>query len=271
MANVLKRDKQILAITMLVEGCSIRSVERATGIHRDTIMRLLVRVGQRCQRLHDEHVRGVRIQYAQCDEIWCYVAKKQRRVVPGESSDFGDTYTFVGFDQDSKLAVSYLVGKRDEGHTYAFMDDMSKRVVGAVQITTDGWAAYPGAVMDHFNGRSAYGQLVKQYGGLATDSEHRYSPSRLTKARRCGMWGRPRMRYISTSHVERQNLTMRMQMRRFTRLTNAFSKKLDNLKAAVALHFAWYNFVRIHRSLGMTPAMAAGVASEMWAIEKLIP
>ena len=271
MANVLKREKQAQVISMLVEGSSIRSIERVTGVHRDTITRLLVRVGEHCQRIMDERLRGVRVQYLQADEIWCYVGKKQRRVQPGDTSDFGDAYTFVAMDQDSKLVVSYLVGKRDDGHTYAFMADVARRIDGRVQISTDGWPCYPDAVHDHFNGRASFGQIVKSYGGGSTDVAHRYSPAGLLSVRRVGMWGAPRSRYISTSHVERQNLTMRMQMRRFTRLTNAFSKKLANLKAAVALHFAWYNFVRIHRSLGMTPAMMAGIVSESWGIYRLIP
>ncbi len=198
------------------------------------------------------------------------VGKKQRLCRPGES-DKGDHYTFVAFDQDSKLAIAHLVGKRDEGHTYEFMGDVAERVDGHTQITTDGWPVYPGAVMDTFNGRSSYGQLVKSYGGGSTDIQHRYSPPGLLSVRRVGLWGFPRSRYISTSHVERNNLTMRMQMRRFTRLTNAFSKKVEILRAAVALHFARYNFVRLHRSLGMTTAMAAGVVSEIWTIDRLIP
>ena len=271
MANVLEREKQAQIISMLVEGMSIRSVERITRVHRDTIMRLAVRVGQHCQTILDERMRGLSVQYCQCDEIWAYVGKKQRRMIAGDSPEFGDAYTFVAFDQDSKLAICHLVGKRDEGHTHEFMSDLAARVDGHTQISTDGFPCYPAAVMNTFNGRSAYGQIVKSYGGGSTDVAHRYSPAGLLDVRRVGMWGHPRMRYISTSHVERNNLTMRMQMRRFTRLTNAFSKKLANLKAAVALHFAWYNFVRIHRSLGMTPAMAANVTGELWTIDRLIP
>jgi len=270
-AYILKREKKIQVVRMLVEGCSIRSIERVTRVHRDTICRLLVRVGRHCASLHDQHVQNVDCDYVQCDEIWAYVGKKQRRMRDGDNGDFGDTYTFVGMDQDSKLVISYLVGKRDSGHTHAFMEDLAARTTGRVQITTDAWGPYPDAVMDNFNGRSAYGQVVKAYGGGTTDQVHRYSPPGLVTVRRCGMWGAPRHRYISTSHVERQNLTMRMQMRRFTRLTNAFSKKLDNLRAAVALHFAWYNFVRVHRSLGMTPAMMAGISPSIWTMNDLIP
>jgi IS1 family transposase len=221
-------------------------------------MRLAVRVGNYCERILDERLRGLKVNYCQCDEIWCYVAKKQRRMVAGDSPEFGDTYTYVGFDQDTKLAIGYRVGKRSDVDTSAFMMDLAERIDGFVQITTDGWTAYPGAIMDSFNGRSKYAQIIKTYGGGTTDASHRYSPARISSALRIGMWGHPRMRYASTSHVERQNLTMRMQMRRFTRLTNAFSKKLANLKAAVALHFAWYNFVRPHRSLGGNHACNGG-------------
>lgn len=187
MANHLKRDRQVQIVQMAVEGCSIRSIERMTGSHRDSIMHHLVRVGQHCQELHDEHVRNVRCQYVQCDEIWAYVGKKQRRVMPSESSDFGDAYTFVGIDQDSKLVLSYMIGKRDEGHTYEFMGDLSRRISGHIQVSTDGWGCYPSAVMDSFNGRSSYGQIVKSFGGGPTDTAHRYSPPGLSGARRIGM------------------------------------------------------------------------------------
>ena len=242
-------------LATIIERCSFENAE----------------VGKHCETILDERMRGLRVQYVQCDEIWAFVGKKERRMIAGNSPEFGDAYTFVAFDQDSKLAICHLVGKRDDGHTYEFMHDLAARIDGPVQISTDGWPCYPGAVMESFNGRSAYGQIVKSYGGGSTDVQHRYSPPGLLDVRRVGMWGMPRSRYISTSHVERQNLTMRMQMRRFTRLTNAFSKKLANLKAAVALHFAWYNFVRLHGSLVMTPAMQAGIVGELWTIDQLLP
>jgi IS1 family transposase len=265
-------EKQRQIIVMLVEGNSIRSIERMTGCHRDTILRHLLRVGRRCQEIHDEMVRDVTCQYLQCDEIWCFVAKKQRRVTLNDPTDYGDAYTFVGMDQDSKLVISFLVGKRDDGHTYEFMDDLSDRLVGHVQISTDGFGCYAGAIQDHFDGNSSYGQVVKAYQGGTTDVKHRYSPPGISQARRLGLWGAPKWKYISTSHVERQNLTMRMQMRRFTRLTNAFSKRLENLRAAAALHFAHYNFCRAHRSLdGTTPAVMAGLASCRWRIDQLLP
>lgn len=272
MANILKREKQVQIIKMLVEGTSVRSVERITGVHRDTIIRLMVRTGHHCQTILDKHVRGVQVQYCQCDEIWAYVQKKQRKVVKGDSPEFGDAYTFVAFDQDSKLAISHLVGKRDAQNADVFMRDLSERIDGFVQFSTDAFQGYPDAIWKNFETRCTYGQVVKSYGGGSTDIRHRYSPAGLVDVRRIGLWGSPRRKYISTSHVERNNLTMRMQMRRFTRLTNAFSKKLANLKAAVSLHFAWYNLVRPHRSLdGITPAMAAGIESTIWSIDRLIP
>lgn len=217
-------------------------------------------------------MRGIRIQYLQIDEIWNFVAKKQRWVLPEDPEEYGDVYTFVALDQDSKLVPSFLVGKRTGPNTRRFMDDLAGRIEGRVQITTDGWFPYPGAVRNSFNGRAAYGQIIKNYAGGSFDVvSRRYSPPRLASIRRVGMWGLPNARYLSTSHVERQNLTMRMQMRRFTRLTNAFSKKLANLEAAVALHFAHYNFCRRHSAHDLTPAVMAGVASERWPVSTLLP
>ena len=269
--NVLNRERQAQIVSMLVEGNSIRSIERITGTHRDTIMRLLVRVGDHCDQIMQDRMQGLRFQYVQCDEIWCYVQKKQRCVLPDDPAEYGSTFTFVALDQDSKLVPAYLVGKRDAQHTDDFIRLLSQRLKGHVQISTDGWTSYPGSIFEHFNGRSSYGQIVKDYRAFTTDEAHRYSPPSLSATRRIGLWGAPRLRYVSTSHIERQNLTMRMQMRRFTRLTNAFSKKLENLRAAVALHFAWYNFCRRHSAHDLTPAVAAGVASGQWPIERLLP
>ncbi len=270
MANYMKRERQVQIVQMAVEGCSIRSIERMAGCHRDTVMRHLIRVGNHCQIIMDEQMQSVRCQYLQLDEIWCYIGKKQKRVQPGDLGEFGDAYTFVALDQDTKLVPAFLVGKRDKGHTYEFVGDLASRIDGHVQISSDGWGSYPGAIQHHFNGRSAYGQIIKAF-GASGDQSHRYSPAGLAGVRRIGLWGFPRARYISTSHIERQNLTMRMQMRRFTRLTNAFSKKLESLRAAVALHFAWYNFCRRHSAHDLTPAVAGAIASERWPITRLLP
>ncbi len=268
--NVLKRDKQVAVVSMLCEGCSIRSVERITGVHRDTIMRLLVRVGEHCARILDEKLRGVHSTSIQADEIWAFVGKKQKQLRPGDPADFGDQFVFLAMDADSKVVLSHTVGKRNTATAIQLMRDLSSRVVGRVQLSTDGFNGYRIAVPHAFNGRADYMQVVKHY-AAPTDGKHRYSPPTVVSITRLWVQGFPRQDRISTSYVERQNLTIRMQLRRLTRLTNAFSKKLANLKAALNLHFAWYNFVRIHKTLRMTPAMAAGVVDTLWSIEDLIP
>jgi IS1 family transposase len=268
--NILRREKQEAAIAALVEGASIRSVERMTGIHRDTIMRLGYRVGQGCANLLDSYMRNLKCQSVQVDEIWCYVGKKQSHLNDTDDlEELGDQWVFVALDADSKLIPSYLVGKRTAGNTQAFIADLSNRLDNRVQLTSDSLNLYATAVEEVFGIGVDYGQLVKSYEAEPT-GVGRYSPPHVVSAERKVIVGTPKISKISTSYVERQNLTMRMQMRRFTRLTNAFSKKLDNLKAAVALHFAHYNFVRIHSSLRVTPAMAAGVTDRLWSISDLI-
>lgn len=263
----LARRTQIIGA--LVEGNSIRSVERMTGTHRDTVMRLMVEVGEGCQRIMDEKMRGLPCERIQVDEIWAYVRKKQAHLKPGESVRAGDFWTFVALDSQTKLIPSYRVGKRTRENAVAFMQDLSERLTNRVQISTDALTTYVDAVERAFGADVDYGQIVKFY-----DAEPigpgRYSPPRVTGAERTVIAGAPDRRHISTSLVERQNLTMRMQMRRFTRLTNGFSKKLENLKAAVALHFCHYNFVRLHKSLRITPAMAAGVSDRLWTLEELV-
>ncbi len=268
--NILRREKQEAAIAALVEGVSIRSVERMTGIHRDTIMRLGYRVGQGCANLMDSYMRNLKCQSVQVDEIWCYVGKKQGHLKETDSfEELGDQWVFVALDADSKLIPAYLVGKRTAGNTQAFIKNLSNRLDSRVQLTSDSLTLYVDAVEAAFGADVDYGQLVKSYEEEPT-GVGRYSPPHVVSAERKAMVGNPKFSQISTSYVERQNLTMRMQMRRFTRLTNAFSKKLDNLKAAVALHFAHYNFVRIHSSLRITPAMAAGVTDHLWTISELM-
>lgn len=269
--NVLKREKQCMVIRLLTEGCSIRSISRITQVHQDTISRLLVRVGDHCAQIHNERMRNLQCVSVQADELWCFIAKKQRRITPNDPWEYGDAYTFVAMDTHSKVVVSYLTGKRDEAHTRAFIDDLSQRLSGRTQLSTDGYSPYVNSVRSAFNGRVDYAMVVKSYEGGTTDDEHRYSPPRVVSTNRKWIAGRPKHHLITTSHVERQNLTCRMQMRRFTRLTNAFSRKMVNLRAAVALHFTWYNFVRIHRSLGMTPAMAQRVTDRLWKMEELLP
>jgi IS1 family transposase len=272
--NNLSNEKQRTAIQAIIEGNSLRSTERMTGIHRDTLMRLLVRVGQGCARFLDGNVKAVPSQKVQVDEIWTYVFKKQARLTVYENAaGIGDQYVFVGLDSDTKLVISHLVGKRDSTSAYYFMRDLKDRLANRVQLTTDGFSPYINAVDNTFGADVDYAQLVKIYGQAkpSTASARRwYEPVRVKGAIPMDVTGRPKASAISTSHIERQNLTMRMQMRRFTRLTNGFSKKLENLKANIALHFAHYNFVRVHQTLRTTPAMASGLTDHLWSLEELL-
>jgi IS1 family transposase len=268
--NKLKAHKQEMVISALLEGCSIRSTERMTKVHRDTITRLMVRVGDACSRLLDEKMRGLHCETIQVDEIWCYVGKKQRHLKKDDDRNkYGDFWTWVAIDADSKLVPSYKIGKRDRWMARQFMKDLSSRLTNKVQISSDKLGHYIAAIEYHFGTDVDYGQIVKTY-----EAEHigpgRYSPPHVIATEKKAVIGHPDMRKVSTSYVERQNLTMRMSMRRFTRLTNAFSKKVENLKAAVALHFAHYNLVRIHRTLRVTPAMQAGIEASPWSIADLI-
>lgn len=268
--NRLNLDRRTQVIGALVEGNSIRSTERMTGIHRDTIMRLLVEVGTGCAGLMDEKMRELPCKRVQCDEIWNYVGKKQRQVKPGDDRDrVGDQWTFVAIDSDTKLVPAYHVGKRTRPHAVAFMQDLSMRLANRVQLSTDGLRTYADAVERAFGADVDYGQAVKFYEAEPI-GPGRYSPPKVVAQERSVIAGAPDQRHISTSIIERQNLTMRMSMRRFTRLTNGFSKKIENMKAAVSLHFAHYNFVRQHKSLRMTPAMAAGVENGMWSVAELV-
>ncbi len=272
--NQLQPEKQLAVIAALVEGNSVRSVERLTGVHRDTILRLLVRVGERCERLLDERMRGFHSQHLQIDEIWTFCAKKEARLQGPEvfSEELGDQYVFVALDAESKLVPTFAVGKRDGETALRFLTDLRQRLDGngRVQVTTDAFRAYLGAMEETFGADVDYAQLVKLY-RAENPGPGRYSPPRVQETISTPIEGHPDPRHISTSYVERQNLTMRMQMRRFTRLTNAFSKKLANLKAALALHFAWYNFVRVHKTLRVTPAMAAGLTDRVWGLADLLP
>jgi IS1 family transposase len=268
--NILRPEKQEAAIGALVEGVSIRSVERMTGIHRDTIMRLGLRVGQGCANLMDCYMRNLKCENLQVDEIWCFVGKKQRHLKDTDNlEELGDQWVFVALDADSKLIPTFLVGKRTAPNAIAFIADLSKRLDKRVQLSSDALRAYGDAVELAFGMDIDYGQVVKAYEAEPI-GPGRYSPPKVIAAERIIIAGTPDNSKISTSYVERQNLTMRMQIRRFTRLTNAYSKKLENLKAAVALHFAHYNFVRIHSSLRVTPAMAAGITDHLWSISELM-
>lgn len=272
MANHLKAEKKRAILNALVEGNSIRSVERMTGVHRDTICRLLVQVGEACEQLMKERMRNLNCTDLQADEIWTYVGKKQRRLDDLEKmiGTKGDQYVFVAMDRNTKLVPVFHVGKRDGANTIEFMAAV-KRCLNGVrpQLSTDGFDAYPDAVELAFGPGVDYAQLIKVF-KAENAGRGRYSPPSVSETIQLVINGDPDEKKICTSHVERQNLTMRMQMRRFTRLTNAFSKKLRNLKAAVALHFAHYNFCRVHKSLRVTPAMEAGLTDHVWGMDELM-
>lgn len=277
MANVLKRDKQERVISALVEGSSVRSTERMTGVHRDTIIRLMKRVGAGCLELMDAELRDLDCQRVQVDEIWGYVRKKQRHVLPEDDSNHvGDFWTFVAIDADSKLVPCFRVGKRDAPTAQEFIADLASPLSGRVQVSADALRTYVDAIDLAFGTDVDFGQIVKSYEAEPI-GPGRYSPPNVVSADKRVVWGNPDRDHISTAFIERQNLTMRMSIRRLTRLTNAFSKRVENLEAAVALHFGHYNFVRTHGTLtknqgGLhtTPAMAAGVVDRPWSVGELL-
>jgi IS1 family transposase len=267
----LSTDKKLAVISGLVEGNSIRSVSRMTDVDRNTINSLLLRTGERCSALLDERMRQLPCRRLQCDEIWTYVAKKARNVRQDDPAEFGDQWVYIALDADSKLIPAYFVGKRSSENTQTFMRDVYQRIADhRIQLTTDAYIFYTKAVEQSFGGDADYAQLKKLYGDYGQHGNERYSPSPILEVISRTISGVPDPAHVSTSYVERQNLTIRMQMRRFTRLTNAFSKKLANLKAACALHFAHYNFCRVHSSLRVTPAMASGIVREVWPLEMLV-
>lgn len=268
--NRLPISRRAQIINCLVEGNSIRSTERMTNTHRDTVMRLLVEVGNGCATIMNQEMRDLPCRRIQVDEIWAYVQKKQRWITPQDDrTRVGDMWTFVALDPETKLVPTYRVGKRTALVGRAFMQDLSERLANRVQLSSDAFNVYAEAVERAFGIDVDYGQAVKFYEAEPI-GPGRYSPPRVTHQEVARIQGRPDPAHISTSLVERQNLTMRMAMRRFTRLTNAFSKKVENLEAAVALHFAHYNFIRLHRSLRITPAMAADVTDRLWSMDELI-
>ncbi|MGK4007894.1 IS1 family transposase [Sorangium sp. So ce1036] len=271
MAHVLPLAKRVEVVAHLVEGAGIRPTSRLTGVSQPAILSLLLRVGEGCERLHNRLVRDVDCRVVQVDEIWSYVQKKQARVKPGDSPEVGEAYVFVGMASASKLIISYRVGKRDDENTAAFIEDLRARLVTVPQLYSDGWAPYVAAVGSSFAGSVDYAQVVKHYNRKPRrDDDHRYEPPRDPFITKTPVFGVPDMKRASTSHVERQNLTIRMHIRRFTRLCNGFSKRLPHHKAAVALHMAFYNFCRPHEALRVTPAMEAGLADHVWSVEELV-
>ncbi len=268
--NKLPLAKRVQILSMLCEGSSMRSISRVVDVSINTVTKLLVDAGETCLEMHDELVRDVKASKVQCDEIWSFCYAKQKNVAEAKDApaEAGDVWTWTAIDADTKLICSYFVGDRSGQSAIAMMDDLRSRLANRVQLTTDGHKAYLEAVEGAFGGDVDYAQLVKLYGPTIT-APGRYSPAECVGARKVKVEGNPDKAHVSTSYVERQNLTMRMSMRRFTRLTNAFSKKLDNHIHALALYFAFYNFCRIHKTLKVTPAMAAGITDKLWSMEDI--
>jgi IS1 family transposase len=269
--NRLSKERQAAVVAALVEGNSIRSTVRMTGVAKNTVVKLLVDLGRACAKFQSKTLVNLRTRRIQADEIWSFVYAKEKHAKPEMKAEgtAGDVWTWTALDADSKLIVSWLVGGRDAGYAHAFMKDVAARVRNRVQLTTDGHKVYLSAVEDAFGSRVDYAQLVKIY-GETPEGARRYSPAECTGTQLVSVQGDPDPAHISTSFVERQNLTMRMSMRRFTRLTNAFSKKVLNHEAAVALYFMHYNFARVHQTLRVTPAMEAGVSDHVWSIGQII-
>jgi IS1 family transposase len=270
MANVLSTDKQIGVISALAEGSSIRSIERMTGVHRDTIMRLGVKVGQGCAALMDAKMRDLSCTRLELDEIWGFVGKKDRNVRLNEPRPVGNVWTFCAIDADTKLVPAFKVGDRSVATAKAFVSDVASRMRNRVQISTDGLRAYVEAIESAFGTEVDFAQIVKTYGRAEVSDNRRYSAPEFVSSEKKVITGNPDERLISTSYVERLNATTRLHMRRLTRLTLAFSKKRENFEAAVGLHFAYYNFVKRHNTLRCTPAMAAGVEQGFWSVGDLV-
>lgn len=264
MANHLPPEKKTLVLNSLIEGNSIRSTVRMTGVNKKTVMRLLVESGAQAQEILDREMIGLKCQRVQVDEIWCYVAKKQKNCTGKEKlmGHVGDQYVFVALDADTKLVPVFRVGKRTLPMAHSVMRELQTRINTRFQLSTDSFAPYFEVVDSVFGTEIDYAQVHKHYEEVP--GEKRYSPANIIRITIKPLIGEPKRKHISTSYVERQNLTMRMQMRRFTRLTNAFSKKVENLQAAIALHFFHYNFMRIHQSLRVTPAMEAKITNRVW-------
>jgi transposase-like protein/IS1 family transposase len=268
----LLEEKTIGVLRHLVEGCSIRTTSRITGVHPKTVLKLLSFAGGKCETLMTDRIRGLRVKEVQCDELWGYVGMKEKTKARKGSDDstIGDAWTFVAIERHSKLVLAWHLGRRTERDTVAFTEKLAAATEGNFQITTDGFKPYQDAVVLSLGVQGVdFAQLVKLY-AANPENETRYSPAECIGCKVVPIFGNPDSGKISTSHVERQNLTMRMQMRRLTRLTNAFSKKWEKLHAMLSLYFAWYNFCRVHQTLRVTPAMEAGVTDHVWEVRELL-
>jgi IS1 family transposase len=272
MAYILSIDKKVAVITALVEGCSVRSTSRMTGVAKGTILRLLETVGTACQEYHDSVVRNVSAKRVQVDEIWsfCYAKEKNATEEMWDRAGYaGDVWTFTAIEAQTKLVLGWMVGRRDAGCASEFLQDVAARLSNRIQLTTDGHKMYLAAVPDAFGSEIDYAQLVKVY-GESSEGQKRYSPAQILGTTQAAISGDPDPAHVSTSYVERQNLNMRMQMRRFTRLTNAFSKKIENHMHSVALFHMHHNFVRVHQTLRVTPAMESGLSSHVWSVSEIV-
>lgn len=269
--NKLSTEERTRVVSALVEGNSLRAISRMTGIHRTTIMKLLCELGRACSKYQDKVFRNLQCKRIQCDEIWTFVYAKEKNIGALKKSEgAGDAWTWVALCADTKLVPCWFVSRRHAGAAHHFINDLAERLANRVQLTTDGNRVYVDAVADAFGNDIDYAMLQKIYGAPQDNPETRYSPAICMGAKRAVITGSPDFGHVSTSYVERQNLTMRMGMRRFTRLTNAFSKKLENLEHAIALHYMHYNFCRIHQTLRVTPAMEAGVTDHVWSLDEVI-
>src|SRR5258706_239669 len=272
MANVLSKDKQIMIIGALAEGSSMHAISRMTGVHRDTICRLGVRIGKGCAAVLDAKMRDLSCKFLQFDEIWGFIGKKEKHISFNDDPTLGDVWTFCALDSETKLVPAFKVGKRDHKTANAFVSDVASRITNRPQISTDGLRAYPEHTEKALEMNVDYEMIIKIYGhdSVLHHQERRYSAPDIVSTEKRNMMGPPDMDLVSTSHIERLNGTPRLHMKRLARLTYAFSKKLENFEAATALHFAYYNFVRRHGSLRMTPAMFAGIERDFWSVGDLI-
>lgn len=270
--NVLSRERRVQILACLVEGNSVRSTERLTGTHRETILNLLLQVGDGCAQLHDRMIRALNCGHIELDEIWTFVWKKQARLTESDPAERGDAYTFVAEDAATKLTICWRTDKRTAEAAVAFAADLRARVLNRPQITSDGFSAYLDAVEQAFGCEVDYGQAIKVYNGANGEEtdDHRYSQGRVRAVTKRSLLGNPDEAKMTTSHIERQNMSVRMGCRRFTRLTNAFSKSLRHLRAAVALHYVYGNLCRVHMSLRVTPAMQAGLTGHVWSLDELL-
>jgi IS1 family transposase len=272
MANELKTEKKAQVVSLLCEGNSIRGIERMTGVNRNTIMSLGLRMGDGCQKIMDEKLRNLPCKQIQVDEVWGFIGMKQKTVhrLKPLDNEVGDIWTWVALDSETKLVPTFAVGDRSQYMANCFIEDLASRLSHRIQITSDALKAYEGAIERAFGADVDYGSIIKTFGHTDLTEQRRYSPPEVVAVEKKIVQGNPDVELISTSHIEKQNHTLRMHNRRLSRLTNAFSKKLDSFKASVAVHYAYYNFVKIHKTIRCTPAMEAGVTKSVWTVAELV-